>query len=317
MKPSFFCYTPFTGLGLYNGFRGNRWLKNRIQIFKQFTLQSMLHQTDRNFVHWISWRPEERNNHHVKALGEYLHSINYPFVFTFGGLCIWDDKYNDVEARARMFTALHSSLHELLDHAPDSDEVQWLLVPSDDTYDRMTVESVKKAFEDKQIQAVTYLKGYICNYHTKEVLEYNPTTNPPFSAIRFPRNIFFDPGKHMTYISLKKDVNQYKAGTPQPSHEYLADCLKTAYFEGRGFLVGCHGENISTHFNHPFGGRRLEGKEREIVLLNFGILSTPLLTLPKSLRKAIIRKLPYRWQKKLRYIMGEKLYKWFYNFIRS
>ena len=27
-------YMPFSGLGLYNGFRGNRWLKNRIKICK-------------------------------------------------------------------------------------------------------------------------------------------------------------------------------------------------------------------------------------------------------------------------------------------
>ena len=31
-------YCPFTGLGLYNGFRGNRWLKNRIKIFKEFVV---------------------------------------------------------------------------------------------------------------------------------------------------------------------------------------------------------------------------------------------------------------------------------------
>lgn len=310
-------YTPFTGLGLYGGFRGNRWLKNRIKIFKQFVIPSLQNQTDREFVHWISWREEEKKNPYVLELGKYLESINHPYVFTFHGLCIWDDKYPDELARERMFQALHGSLPELLDAVPDCDEIHWLLVPSDDLYDRMTVESIKKAFKDKETEAVTYTKGYICNYHTKEILEYNPTTNPPFSAIKFPRKTFFDPGKHMNYIALKKDVNQYKAGTPQPSHEYLPDCLKTAYFEGRGFLVGCHGENISTHFNHPFGGHRLSSEEAEICLLNFGILSTPKLTLPVSVRKAIIRRLPYRWQKRFRYIMGEKLYKWFYNFIRS
>ena len=55
-------YCPFTGLGLYGGFRGNRWLQNRIQIFKQFVIPSLKAQTNKDFTLWISWRPEEKNN---------------------------------------------------------------------------------------------------------------------------------------------------------------------------------------------------------------------------------------------------------------
>lgn len=310
---------PFTGLGMYGGFRGNRWLRNRIAVFERFVIPSILNQTDRDFVVWLCWRKEERNNRYVKELKERLSQIpNFRFVFTYTGVPMWDDKYEDAVARERLFDTLKDGLPELFDYLPDCDEVYWLMQPSDDLYDRMTVESVKLAFgNDPTMQAVTYLKGFICNYTTKEVKEYNPKTNPPFAAIRFPRNTFFDPGKHMTYISLKQDVGKYKQGTPLPSHEYLPHCLKTAIFDGRGFMVGTHGENISTHFNHPYGQNALNEGELQTVYFNFGIGGVKPIKLPLSFRKWLMRKLPHRWQRKLRYWFGELLYNRFYNWIRN
>lgn len=311
----FIVYTPFTGLGLYGGFRGNRWLRNRIIIFKQFVIPSLLNQTDRDFVHWISWRPEEKTNKYVKELEEYLSKIpNYKFVFTYEGLCIYDDKFEDEVARKRLFEALRKTLPYLFDHLPDCEEVYWLLQPSDDLYDKNTISLVKKAFNfNKKAEAMSYMRGYICNYLTKEVSEYNPNTNPPFSSIRFDREVFFDPGKHINYISLKSDVGKYKKGTPQPSHEYLPKCLETYYLEDRGFLVGTHSENISTYYNHPFKGDEVSVQ----ILDRFGIIDTPKLVLNKSFRKWLMRQLPYKWQRKLRYIIGEKLVSKLYEFLRQ
>ena len=180
-----------------------------------------------------------------------------------------------------------------------------LLQPSDDLYSAVTVHSMKKAFrENPKMQALTYKKGFICNYNTKEILEYNPKTNPPFFAIKFPRQIFFDPGKHINYTG------------PYKSHEYVGDKLLLGHFEDRGFLVGTHGENISTHFNHPYGTKNPEINELQVQAL-FGMINTPVLELPKSFRKWLIRKLPYKWQKKLRYWWGERMFNWFYTFIRN
>lgn len=303
---------PFTGLGLFGGFRGNRWLRNRIKVFEQFVIPSLLNQTDRGFSVWVCWRREEKNNKLVKDLYERLKAIpNFRVVFTYTGVPMYDDKYSDAEARERLFQALHK-IEEVMDFVPDSDEVYWLLQPSDDLYDKYTIESVKRGFENPEIQALSFSKGYICNYTNKEVKEYNPATNPPFAAIRFPRKVFFDAGKHMAYISLKEDAGKYKAGTPLPSHEYLPKCLKTAYFEGRGFMVGTHGENISTHYNHPYGGVEVEG-----ILDNFGIADVAPIKLPWSFRKWLMRKLPHQWRRKIRYWGGEIIGNKIYNFIRS
>lgn len=304
-----------TGLGLYAGYRGDRWFRNRIKIFKQFVIPSLLNQTDRDFVFWMSFRPEEKTNKYTKELESYLKSIpNFKFVFTYDGLCIYDDKFDDLTARGKLFNSLHKSLPYLFDYLPDCDNVIWLLQPSDDLYDRKTVEATKKAFKyNKDIQAIAFMRGYICNYRTKEISEYNPTTTPPFSAIKFPKEVFFDPGKHMKFISLKEDVGKYKEGTPQPSHEYLPKCVETYFFEDRGFCVGTHGENISTYYNHPFKGQGVDVQ----LLDNFGIMNVPCLQLPVSFRKWFMRQLPYKWQRKLRYIIGEKLVSKVYEFLRQ
>lgn len=299
MKPTFLICVPFTGLGLYGGFRGNRWLRNRIEIFKKFVVPSLLAQTDQDFILWVCWRNQERNNKHVQALGKWLATTSLQFVFSYSGVPFWDDKYSDDEARERLFFTLKDAMPSLINTISDA-EVYWLLQPSDDCYHRETVKSVRKAFEIPEVQAATYTQGYIMNYNTLEVKEYNPQTNPPFFAIKFPKEIFIDPGKHLNYTG------------PYKSHEYIGEKLTLARFEGRGFVVGCHGENISTHFNNPFGG-----VDTKVDLREFGLESVKPIILPVSLRKWLMRKLPYGWQRKLRYVFGEKLYSPIYNWLRN
>lgn len=302
-KTLFFCYTPFTGLGLYGGFRGNRWLRNRITIFKQFVIPSLLNQSDREFIHWISWREEERNNPHVIELQTWLLSIpNYRFIFTYGGVCFWDDKFSDEEASNKLFLSLQKNLPDLMNMITDYEEVIMLIVPSDDLYHRTTVQDIKTTFElIPDTQVASYQQGYLCNYNTKKVVEYNPTTNPPFFAIKFPRHIFSDPARHMRYTG------------PYKSHEYVGDKMKLTTMSERGYMVGTHGENISTHSNHPFGGSEVD----DLIFEKFGIQYVTILKIPKSWRKALLRKLPFKWQKRLRYLWGERVYNWFYDFIRS
>lgn len=129
--------------------------------------------------------------------------------------------------------------------------------------------------------------------------------NPPFYTIKFEREIFCDPIKHIAYTGLKEDVGKYKKGTPLPSHEYVGDCLQYGKFEDRAFMVGCHGENVSTFYNHPFKGEDV-GSE---VFKEFGLADTPVLKLKFSLRKWIMRKLPHAVRRKLRF-WNEKLYNW-------
>lgn len=310
-----FLHCPWTGLGLYNGFRGNRWLKNRIKIFKQFVIPSLLAQSNKNFVLWCAFRFEEKNNPLVIELQEYMNGIlDFKTVFTFAGICFYDDKYEDKEAKDRLISSIHGSMAELLNVMGEAKEVYMTIQPSDDCYHKNAVRAIQELFEKMpDIQAFGFSKGYICNYTTKELREYNPTTNPPFYTIKFPREVFTDPFKHCAYTSIKKDVGKYKAGTPIPSHEYVADALKYGKIDERGFLVGCHGENVSTHFNNPFGGEKVLPE----VLKDFGLYEAEPIKIRFSIRKRLLRMLPHKVQRKIRYWFGEMLWQKLYNWLRS
>jgi len=289
-------YCPFTGLGLYGGWRGNRWLKNRIQIFKQFVIPSLLNQTNKNFTLWISWRPEEKNNPYVKDFMYYLKWIKeLETVHTFHGVCFWDDKYPDNVARDRLLTNLHNSLGEMTDALGECDYVYMTIQPSDDLYYKDAVDEIQAFFGTySNIQALGFTEGYMINYQTKQVAEYNPDTNPPFFTIKFPRATFIDPLMHAKYTG------------PYKSHEYVGDKLEYSPIVKRAFMVGTHLENISTHFNHPFKGATVDKN----ILKDFGIYDAPCLKLRFSLRKKILNKLPHKIRKKLRYWWGEKIYNW-------
>lgn len=307
-------YCPFTGLGLHNGFRGNEWLKNRIQIFKQFVVPSLKAQTNQNFILWISWRREEKNNPIVKEFIEWLNQKPlYAFgplegieiVNTFNGVCFYDDKYPPEIARERLISSVHGSMQSLVNVIGECDYVLMTIQPSDDLYHKDAVKSIQKVLEGDRFDAVGFKNGYICNYNTLQVAEYNPTTNPPFYTIKFPRAMFIDPVKHVEFTSLKRNTAAYKVGTPLPSHEYPVDVWGRRYAiidDLRGFMVGTHGQNISTTFDIPFKGKEITNLS---VPNDFGIIESGPLQIKLSFWKKILLKFPYRVQRKIRYITLE------------
>jgi len=266
-------------------------------------LPSLLAQTSKNFTLWVSWRHEDRHNSYVQRFKEFLETVtDFKTVFTYSGVCFWDDKYPDDIARARLAEAVHGSLADLFDPIGVVDYVLMTIQPSDDCYHKEMVEQIQSAFDKMpEIQVLGFKRGYMMNYRTKELAEYDPNTIPPFFTIKFPTPSFIEPWKHIEYTG------------PYKSHEYIGDKLKLGVIEERGFIVGCHGENISTHFNHPFKGAVVDSS----ILNEFGLGDVEPLRLQISLRKALMRKLPHNWQRKLRYIFGERFYSRVYNFLRS
>ena len=231
-------------------------------------------------------------------------------VHTFSGVCFYDDKYPDEQAKERLVSSIRVAMLELVNTTEGDSGYEWVLMtiqPSDDCYDRNMVKGIQTIFKDPEcfpLQAVGFKKGYLMNYQTKELAEWNPETNPPFYTIKFPRPIFINPVEHVKYTSLKHDMGKYKKGTPLPSHEYVKDCLRYGTIDHRGFLVGTHGENISTIWNHPYKGSYATSG----TLADFGLDKVQPLKLPFSLRRKVFSNLPHKVQRKLRYLAGEK--KW-------
>ena len=301
-KITHFLYCPVTGLGLYGGHRGKRWLKNRIKIFKQFVIPSLQAQTDKDFVLWISWRFEDRNDKQVKELKDFVDNLGIRNVFTYSGLCFWDDKYPDDVARERLVNSIQGALGDLINQMGESEEVYMTIQPSDDCYHSKMVEETKLFFkQNPEYDVYGYKRGYVMDYINMKLAEWNPQTTPPFYTIKFTRDVFTEPFKHLKFTG------------PYKSHEYLKDFMKTMYVYERGFVVGTHGENVSTIFDHPYTGNNVSLE----TLKEFGLDKVEPLKIKRSLRKVIMRKLPYGWQRKLRYWLGEKFYAKFYAWIRN
>lgn len=254
------CYVPFTGLGRVD--RGDEWLKRRIEIFKHYVLNALCNQTNLHFTLWMSWRPEDEKNPIVQQFYKHLNQVrSMSPVFTYDGLCFWDDKYtNWHEAGYRLLTHLKNTLPKLKQHVEHADEVLLTIQPSDDMYLAHSIQQIQDT-DFGENKAIGWTKGYIINYGTKEIAEYNPETIPPFFTIRFPTETFLDPRKHYDWTG------------PYRSHEYVKN-LGFKELEGRGFVVGTHGSNISTTWNIPYKGKSLSKEEQEKVLLLTGTFFT-------------------------------------------
>lgn len=286
-----FVYVPWTGLGLYDGYRGDAWLKKRIRIFNSFVLPSILNQSNKNFCVWFSFRPEEESNLIVQSFIESLESIRgFRLVVTYSGCCFWDDKYPAEEASKRLLSALEGALPLLKQSTPEeTDHVLMTIWPSDDMYLSNAVDDFQNALKGER-KIAGYTRGYIMNYSTKEIAEYNPTTSPPFFTIKFPADIFFSPKQHYNYTG------------PYESHEYAKSHIGGSVdVLNRGFVVGTHGANISTTYNHPYQGPVLNKEKTDSVLIRTGTLySEPIQQLqgPGLLARRVLNSLPF--QKQLR-----------------
>lgn len=277
-----------TGLGLHNGFRGNKWFKHRISVFKNYTLKGLLNQTNRQFVIWISFRQEEKNNPITEKFAEYMLQIDQPCIFTFGGLCFYDDKYNDKE---RLLKRLKDTLPELREIVKDYKWVYQTIQPSDDIYHQHAIDEIqrqKPAFK----KAFGFNKGFILNARTHQLAEWNGRTLPPFSTIVFPTETFLNPEKHYDYIG------------PYVSHESVPDFFDFDILPMRGFFyVVEHGQNISTVWNHPYKGREIIGEEKRQLFEEFGIADSKIIKTKMPMRlilRAIFNRLRelYHWFKR-------------------
>ena len=275
-----FFYTPFTGLGLHNGYRGDDWFRHRIGIFKNYTLQGLLNQTNRDFTHWISFRPQEKENPLVWGLHDYLGKWkDYKFIFTFGGLCFWDDKYPNDSLLERLGTTLPL----LKSFADDKKAVYMTIQPSDDIYHKEAVEIIQSEPYAPR-KALCFAHGYIHSIKTERLAEWNPTFpeySPPFYTLMFPSGVFLNPQQHFDYYGLFK------------SHEDIPKIFNYKRLSDGKFCVLTHGQNISTcwtseelkkrHFIakiwsllsrksnkiQPFIGREYTGREKEKILADF------------------------------------------------
>ena len=249
------CYIPFTGLGLKGGYRGDDWFRYRIELFKNYTLKSLLNQTCRDFVIWISFRPEEKENPITKDFAAYMDKTGQPYIFTFHGLCFYDDKFKDEE---NLLRRLKATLPEL-----KLEKTQYIfetLQPSDDVYHLNAIKTIQE--QQSRQGAMVHQKGLIWNKQTQRLADWQPLTCPPFYTIIYPSEVFFDPQKHYDFVKGFK------------SHEDIPKLFDCVRLPDHGYCVLVHSKNISTNWYNPFRGKVYSWEKGKEILKQFGIETT-------------------------------------------
>src|SRR5581483_9064301 len=281
-------YVPMTGVGLYGGYRGDDWYRERIEIFKNWTLKSLQSQTSQNFVLWMSFRPQEQSNPLTGDLANYMKSQNIRYILTFDGLMYYDDKFTNgfknksknigrvlrdywrnnrklsdvLPAIKEVYVNKNSSLRNRLASAlltikdsfsrfePELLQAHWVSITRLDSDDLFHKQAVEmmQSIDAYDKGAMVCRKGLIYNQTTKEMAEWNPPTNPPFHTIFFPIDTFFTVDRHMEYM---------KGFT---SHEDIPKLFSAFQLPDLIYCVTTHNpkNHISTIWDHPFRGNLVD-----------------------------------------------------------
>ena len=274
-------------MGLHGGFRGDEWFAHRIEIFKNFTLKSLLNQTNKHFVLWLSFRPQEWEHPYLKELETYIAGLNaFPAIFTYDGLMYWDDKFSgrildriknfariirdslrykrlELESFKEIFRNKNQTLSKRLESALDNlssilPKVDWIYltrIDSDDLFHKDAVTEIQNQSPEYR-RVFIYKNGYVYNSNTQELAEWNPPTNPPFHTIIFPSDVFLTAKWHLSYLDGFR------------SHEDIPKLFNCKQLTDGRYCVLIHQRHVSTIWKHPFQGKMIEDKT---ILKDFGI----------------------------------------------
>jgi hypothetical protein len=261
MKLQHVIYIPFRGVGIKNG--DDEWFKDRIEVFKQYTLKSLLNQTNKNFVLWLSFRPEDRGGELVSELLETFKDCGFYVICTYEGLMYWDDK--NLEANKTLTERVGRALqNELFAEVFGDDNVLMTRLDSDDMLHKDAVGEIQDRvlwddiYEDWSYkpQSLVFLRGLVYNTDTQELAEWRPRTNPPFHTIIFPKDTFFDAKKHVEFYG---DWQSHEDTILVWPFTKLSDYKYCVTVRPQG--------HISTNWDHHFRGKPMD-KE---LLKDFGI----------------------------------------------
>lgn len=281
MKNLHIIYIPFTDVGVGTQFRDEEWLDYRARIFFDYTLQSILNQSKKDFILWLSFTYRERENPIVEDLLRSIERKGIRCIATYNGLMYWDDKFGGnlwqkAKNIARVFRRCwrnknwseclpllrelrkneqkNNTLYIRIAHAlpslfygiPDYTAYDWVYLTRLDSDDMIHKDVVREIQEiPPEVGAITMSKGFVYNVQTKQLAHWLPLTNPPFHTIVFPGEVFFDARKHLAWY---KDFQ---------SHEDIPRIFPNYYpMHNWRYCVLVHSgvNQISTNFNHPFRG---------------------------------------------------------------
>ncbi len=233
--------TPFTGKTPGKdgtGFSGQEWYDKRADIFINYTLESLKKQTVKNFLLWITFRPQELLNPTTKLIARALTKSGIPNIMSFNGTMFLQDKaiWHNTDLQER----LKKCLPTLKEFIGDADYVYETNLDSDDTLHRKFSEIVQN-YKPKKNGALYMQKGFV--YHTQGRVAdwFNPVSQQNYT-IMFPSKTYLDAKKRLEYLD---GFN---------THEQIPTKFEAQKMPDGLYCSIIHGSNISTVWQHPFMG---------------------------------------------------------------
>jgi hypothetical protein len=249
-----FIYIPFTGLGDPD-YRGNDWFSNRARVFKDYTLKSLSNQTNKNFIIWISFRPEDKGSETVKEIQEAIDFTGLKRIFTFDGIAMYDDRgiHHNKDLKSR----LERIIETLRPHIK-GDWVFRTDCGSDDMLSKEAIAEIQEQ-EPRENGATYYLNGYIFNAQTGQVADWLRDSSCSKYTLMFAKDEFLDVDKH--YDKLMK----------LESHEFTPIVFDADRLPDGRYACTVHGYNISTGWVNSFRGEEYFGAEKDEIRKRFGL----------------------------------------------
>lgn len=278
-----------SGVGLFDDPDDDVWLVYRLGIFKSFTLKSILNQSVKPDLLWLSFDGRV-NNPWIKALKAELQD-KIPTLITHDGLIYKDDKYiirlrgnekyqSTWAQTYRMFgrsikrknpkifirylyqllfknqtlaKRMDRSLEKVREKLGEFSYVYLTRIDSDDMIHRDWIKELNQ-HEPMYKRSFIRSKGYV--YNGKQLAEWNPTTCPQFFTVCMPSNIFRR-GKFF-----EEYWGDYK------SHEDADKVFNPIVLDDYKYFMLMHGNQISSTWDHPFRGKEIKDLS---ILRDFGI----------------------------------------------
>ena len=251
MKPTVIFQTTFTGRGKFDGFRGQPWYAHRAGIFEKYTVQNLINQTDKDFIWWLCFRPQEKDNPVTNRIRKALNESGIDYVMTFNGQIMYDDRAE--EKNKDLVERTTKSLKEI---APkiNTDYVYEVHFDSDDMVHKRFVEVIKdKPFKERG--ALFMKDGFVFTPDERVAKWYNPKAQQNYT-IMYPKEIYLDAKKKYEY------QNGFK------SHEEIPDKFNAEELPTGMFCSMIHGTNISTVWSHPFRGEEYYYDDEKLFIIN-------------------------------------------------
>ena len=247
--------TSFTGKTPYgDGFTSQEWYDKRADLFEKYTIPSLLNQTKKDFLWWLSFRPEELFNKTTKRIANALTKSGIPNIMSFNGTMMTEDRavWHNVDLRERLEVCLPT----LKKFIGDAKYVYETNLDSDDMVHRQFSEIVcSKKF--RKNGALYMQKGFAYNTQGRIADWNNPTSNQNYT-IMFPKHIYLNAEKRLVYLN------------GLDSHEQVPKKFKAEKLQNGLYCTVIHGGNISTTWEHPFRGTEYPYQdEQEKILKDF------------------------------------------------